>query len=107
VDEPGWIWRGQGTGTCTVKLTLAVKGSTKKGKAKTQTIATANYSIPAGRTAIVALTLNAAGRSLLAVDRGRLSATLTILKSSPAPPQTHTKTVQLVQQKAHGRKTKK
>ena len=48
---------------------------------------------------IVNLKLDAAGRVLLKTHRGHLTASLTIFKSSPAPPQTHTESVQLAQPK--------
>jgi hypothetical protein len=96
-----------GTGTCRGKLTLTAKGTAKKGKkGKTETIGTASFSIPAGTTVTIKLKLNAAGKTLLSADHGRLGATLSILKSSPAPSQTHTDSVHLVQQKAHGKAKK-
>jgi hypothetical protein len=89
---------------CAGKLTLRVKGgTTKKGKAsktKTTTIGTATFSIAPGKTATVQLTLSVVGRALLKADHGRLSASLTVLKSLPAPVQTHGENVQLVLQKA-------
>jgi hypothetical protein len=92
-----------GTARCSGKLTLTVKRATKKGeKAKTETIGTATFSIPPNETTSIKVTLSAAGKALLSVDHGRLGATLSILKSSPAPSQTHTDSVHLVQQKAHG-----
>ena len=93
-----------GTGTCRGKLTLTIKTRRNKGRkrrhSKATIIGTATFSIPAGKTATVELTLNPAGRALLGTDHGRLSASLTVLKSSPAPSQTHSQTVQLVQWKA-------
>ena len=50
-------------------------------------------------TTTVELHLDPAGRSLLSADRGRLSASLTILKSSPVSSQTCTGIVHLVEQK--------
>jgi hypothetical protein len=100
---------GAGAATCIGKLTLTGKGTPKKekkGNGKTETIGTATFSIPAGKTTTVKLDLNAIGRALLAAHHGRLSTTLTILKSSPVPSQTHIENVNLVQQKTHGR-TKK
>jgi hypothetical protein len=99
-----------GTSTCRGKLTLTVKtrDKGKQRRSKTTTIGTAGFSIPAGKTATISLKLNGAGRALLSADHGRLNATLTILKSSPAPVQTHTGNVRLVQQKAaKGRKSGK
>jgi alpha-tubulin suppressor-like RCC1 family protein len=98
-----------GTATCGGKLTLTAetKGkTTTKGKgkgkkqAKTEAIGTAGFSIPAGKTATVKLTLNAAGKALLQAAHGKLSATLTILKSSPSPSSTQSVSVHLSQQKA-------
>jgi len=87
---------------CVGKLTLAANGTTKKDR-KTTAIGTAGFSIPAGNTATIELKLNAPGKALLGADHGRLGAMLSILKSSPAPSQTHTEDVHLVQQKAHGK----
>jgi hypothetical protein len=95
-----------GTATCSGKLTLTVSRTNGKGRhkhTKTDPIGTITFSIPAGKSAAVALKLNAAGGALLSADHGRLDADLTVLKSSPAPSQTHTKTVHLVQQKPHGK----
>jgi D-aminopeptidase len=96
-----------GIGACAGKVTLSGKSTSTKGKkAKTETIGTAAFSISPGKTATIKLTLNAAGKALLSADHGRLGATLSILKSSPAPSQTHTASVHLVRQKTHG-ETKK
>jgi hypothetical protein len=107
----------KGTGTCHGKLTLTVRtqgmfeqrGRSGKGgtrRFKTTTIGTASFSIPPGKTVTIKLKLNGAARALLSADHERLSATLTILKSSPAPSQTHAEVVQLVQQKSHGKAKK-
>lgn len=94
-----------GAGTCAGKLTLTGKMLTKKGKkAKAKTIGTATFSIPAGETATVKLALNSTGRSLLSADHGQLNATLTVLKSSPVPSQTHIENVRIVGQKVVERK---
>jgi hypothetical protein len=92
-----------GTGTCSGKLTLTAKSTTKKGK-KTKTIGTATFSISADKTATIKLTLNASGRALLSADHGRLSATLTVLKSSPIPSQTRTEKVHLVREKSRSKR---
>jgi hypothetical protein len=95
-----------GTAKCGGKLTLTVKSATKKGgKAKTETIGTATFSIPPNETRTIKLTLSATGKALLGADHGRLGATLSILKSSPSPSQTHNDNVQLVLRKTE--KTKK
>ena len=92
----------KGTATCSGKLTLTVKIPFKKGKkTKTTTIGTITFSVPPGKTATIQLKLNTVGRSLLKAHHGYLSASLTVLKSSPGPAQTHIESARLVQQKAH------
>jgi hypothetical protein len=102
-----------GTGACSGRLILTAmiaKGDRsrtgEKASTAMTTIGSASFSVSAGKTARVRLTLNATGRALLKADHGRLSTNLTILQSSPASSHTHTYTVQLVQQKARSRMKK-
>ncbi len=93
--------RAAGDGRCAGKLRLSVKlahateRSLAKTHARTKTIGTVAFSIAAGRTSVIKLTLNAAGRALLKLHRGVLNASLLLVKSSPAPAQAHTARVQL------------
>jgi hypothetical protein len=90
-----------GTATCSGELTLTAKSTTKKGKkkkTKTETIGTVSFSIPDGTTATIKPTLNGAGKALLKGAHGQLSASLTIVKSSPAPAATQTDSVHLALQ---------
>jgi hypothetical protein len=97
-----------GTTPCTGKLTLTVTSKGKHAKkAKAETIGTAAFSIPAGKTGVVTITLTAAGRALLKAGHGKLSASLTIVKSSPSPASTERASVQLVQKAATKAKTRK
>jgi hypothetical protein len=95
-----------GIESCHGKLILSAKIASKaKGKkkaARTVNIGAASFSIPGDETKTVNVGLDTAGRALLSIDHGRLGASLTILESSPSPSQTHTESIQLVQQKAHG-----
>jgi subtilisin family serine protease len=101
---------GTGTATCSGKLILTAKNTAKKGKkGETETIGTATFSIPSGKTKTVELKLDGTGRALLGADHGRLGASLTILKLEPETGHsihTHTESVELVQQKTQG-KTKR
>jgi Carboxypeptidase regulatory-like domain len=101
----------RGSGEATVKLScvsavtcggkLTVTARAKGGKqAKSETIGTAAFSIPAGKMATVKLKLTAAGRILLRTAHGHLIASLTILKTSPGPSATQSKSVHLTQQQA-------
>lgn len=96
-----------GTATCSGKLTLTVKRTTRKGKkkhTKTQTIGTATFSIPAGKSETIRLMLSGTGRSILSAARGHLSADLTTLKASPSPSKTRTQGVHLAQRKTKSSK---
>lgn len=87
-----------GNATCAGRLTLTVK--VKKGKrTRTVTIGTASYAVRAGSTATVTVKLSLQGRALLGAARGRLSASLAILKSSPAPSATQRRAVRLVRKR--------
>jgi hypothetical protein len=90
----------QGRLTLSVTITSKVKGTKKP--VRTVSIGTASFSVAGDEAKAVKVKLNIAGRALLSIDHGRLSASLTILESSPSPSQTHTENVQLVRQKAHG-----
>jgi hypothetical protein len=97
-----------GTSTCEGKLTLTAKGKARKGKkAKAKTIGTGSFTVASGHTATVTLTLTGAGRALLKAGHGSLSASLAILKSSPAPSQKQNAAVRLVQKRAAKPKKKK
>ena len=103
----------RGTGRCRGRLKLIAKALattiTKRSRkrSKASIIATATFSILAGKTSIVRLRLNAAGRSLLAAHHGRLNMNLTILRSSSGPSQTRIETFHLTLQKSHQSKTRR
>ena len=92
-----------GTAACKGAVELAVKGGSVKkkaraaGKAKTTVIGKTKFSIAAGKTATVAVKLNATGRGLLKAHHGKITATLTVTKLSPSPASTIQKTVHIVQ----------
>jgi hypothetical protein len=100
-----------GISICRGKLMLTIKGGKSRGRgkslgrdgkvrSKTIVIGTATFSIPAGKSTIVALNLNAAGRALLGADRGHLDADLAILGLEPGLMRTHIESVRLVAEKA-------
>jgi hypothetical protein len=92
------IWTGTATGTCGGKLTLTVKTKGKSKRSKSTLIGTGAFSIPPGKTQIVRLKLNGAGRALLGAGHGRLSASLAILELFPDPSPERTETVHLAQE---------
>lgn len=83
---------------CTGKLTLTATVPAVTGKIrhdKTESIATASFSITAGKEATIKLTLDKTGRARLSTAHGRLNATLTILRTSPPPNETRSLHVHL------------
>lgn len=91
-----------GSTSCAGKLTLTAK-LTRTGEnrhARTETIGTARFFIPAGKTVTINLKLNETGRTLLSAASGRLGATLTMLKTTPGPSNEQANSVHLVFQKA-------
>ncbi|HEY3866164.1 MAG TPA: hypothetical protein VGL54_08780 [Solirubrobacteraceae bacterium] len=97
-----------GTSACDGKLTLTTKTEVKgkRRRSRTISIGTTRFSIPPDKTATIELKLNSIGRALLGADHGRLSTSLRIVKSSPAPSHTYTDHVQLVLRKADGKAKK-
>lgn len=97
--------------TCAGKLTLTVSSKASSGKARrarteTKSIGTASFSIKAREQATVRFALDKAGRALLRADHGHLSATLTIIRTTPLPNKTQTRRVRLEPQKAPKQKRK-
>ncbi len=84
-----------GTAPCSGTLTIVAKTLGRHGHGVK--IGSASFSIAAGATKSVAIKLSATGRSLLKAGHGRLSASLTIEKSSPAPASKLTRAVRLSQ----------
>jgi hypothetical protein len=85
-----------GVSTCSGKLMLEITRTARGRRTKTTTIATGSFSIPAGRTVIVTLKLNAAGRALLKAHHGRLSSRLKIVESSDGSTSTQDESVRLL-----------
>jgi hypothetical protein len=87
---------------CAGKLTLtasATAGSGKAGRARTESIGTASFTIAAGEEVSVKFALNKAGRALLSAAHGHLSAILAIVRTAPLPNKTQTQHVRLEQQR--------
>jgi streptogramin lyase len=96
-----------GTATCVGDVTLTVKSKPSKGKkAKTETIGTASFSIPASETKLIRIKLQGTGRALLRTAHGNLGAGLKIAKASPSPSKTEIESVRLKEQKAVPKKKK-
>jgi hypothetical protein len=94
-----------GAGSCHGTLTLKVKLKSGKRRSRLKAIATARFSLAAGKLATVKLALNASGRALLRAGHGHLTASLVVLKSVPAPTQARTARVRLTRRPATPSKT--
>jgi hypothetical protein len=93
------VWTGTATSTCSGKLTLTVKTKGKSKRSKPTLIATGVFSLPLGKTQIVRVKLNGAGRALLNAGHGRLGANLAILELFPDPSPAQTETILLAREK--------
>ncbi len=74
-----------GTGACGGRLTLSFKVKRKGKRFRLKAIGTAAFSISLATSQVVKINLNSYGRKLLRARKGRLNATLTIVRVSPAP----------------------
>ncbi len=86
-------------GICSGRLTLAINTKGRGKRAKSTPIGTAAFSLTPGKTALVMVKLDRAGRLLLEADHGRLSASLTVLESAPVPSQALSAIVRVVREK--------
>ena len=93
-----------GTGRCAGDLTLTVQTRTGHGahRSSHHVIGAATFLIPQGKTQLVHISLTRTGRDLLGAAHGRLTATLLILRLSPAPPRARAATVRLAPARPHG-----
>jgi IPT/TIG domain-containing protein/FG-GAP repeat protein len=91
-------WTGTNTDTCSGELMLRAKVRSTSERSKTMLVGSGSFSLPAGGIGIATLKLDGVGRALFNAARGRLSASLTILKLSPGPSQARTQTVLLARE---------
>lgn len=90
-----------GTGRCVGKLRLRVMRRRSKHSVQLKTIGTAVFSITAGKSAVIRVRLNAAGRRSLATHHGRLSASLLLVRQSPSPALAQSAQVRLARAAKH------
>jgi len=89
-------WRGSGTCTGTLKLSVRVKAGKR---IRSKTIGTGTFTIAGGKTRTVNVKLNRLGRSLLAAKHGRLNASLVIVSVAGKVSSPRTASVRLAVQK--------
>jgi hypothetical protein len=91
----------RGTVKCagSLRLTAKTRPRKKRHPGKTEIIAISKFAVAPDTTAIIELKLNAAGRSLLKAAHGRLSASLTVMETSPVPSHINKQSVRLTQRR--------
>ena len=90
----------EGNENCSGKLTLFMKTTSRPGakqRSRTVILGAVRFTLSSGTTTTVKITLNAIGRTALSSTHGRLAATLTVLKSYPAPAQKLSESVRLAE----------
>lgn len=90
-----------GTVKCAGSLELTTKMRSRKRRypGKTEIIAISKFALAPDTTAMIELKLDAAGRFLLKAAHGRLSASLTMMETSPAPSHIAKQSVRLTQRR--------
>ncbi|HUB35646.1 MAG TPA: hypothetical protein VL972_02380 [Solirubrobacteraceae bacterium] len=100
--------RASGTGRCAGRVTLSISkrvrrvGAGQAGVRKV-TIGAGAFTLVAGHNGTVRVKLTRAGRALLAAGHGKLTVSLRLVRSRPAPTQTHSARAHLVAAKANKR----
>jgi hypothetical protein len=74
-----------GTGACRGKLTLSFNRGKRGKRARLQTIGAAMFSLGSGSSEVLKIDLTKAGRKLFRGHGGRLNASLSFVRSVPAP----------------------
>jgi hypothetical protein len=87
--------RRSGSGRCTGKLTLKVRRKSSGKRARLRTIGAARFSIAVSKPVTIKVKLNPAGRALLKAGRGKLSASLVVLRVAPSPSRAQSASVRL------------
>jgi hypothetical protein len=84
-----------GAGACNGKLTLSFNRAKPGKRAKLQTIGTASFAMGSASSKVLKIDLNKAGRKLFASHGRRLNASLSFVRSLPAPKLARSSSVRL------------
>jgi hypothetical protein len=74
-----------GAGACAGRLTLSFNKARRGKKPKLQTIGTASFAMGAASSKVLKIDLNKLGRKLFRSHGGKLNASLSVVRSTPAP----------------------
>ncbi|HWG09225.1 MAG TPA: IPT/TIG domain-containing protein [Solirubrobacteraceae bacterium] len=89
-----------GIGTCRGRLRLSFNRSKKGKRARLQTIGTTSFALGSASSSVLRITLNKKGRALFRGHHGRLNASLSIVRSLPAPTLARSSSVRLTWKKS-------
>ena len=84
-----------GAGGCTGRVVLRYKQRGRGRRFKLKQIGSAGFSISPGRSQVINVRLTKAGQTLIRRRRGRLNASLSIIRLAPLPVQAQTPSVRL------------
>jgi hypothetical protein len=93
------LQRAGAAGTCSGKLTLSYNRAKRGKRPKLLTIGTASFAMGSESSKVLKIALNKAGRKLFASHRRRLNASLSIVRSVPAPKLARSASVRLTWKK--------
>jgi hypothetical protein len=84
-----------GTGQCRGKVALRYREKGKGKRFKLKPIGSVRFSIAPGKSQVVSIQLNKLGRSLFIAGHGKLNASVTVLRTMPAPTLANTASARL------------
>jgi hypothetical protein len=90
-----------GAGACSGKLTLSFNKAKRGKRPKLLTIGTASFAMGSASSKVLKISLNKAGRKLFASHRRRLNASLSVVRSVPAPKLARSASVRLTWKKTN------
>jgi hypothetical protein len=88
-----------GAGACSGKLTLSFNRAKRGKRPKLQTIGTASFAMGSASSKVLKINLNKAGRKLFASHGRKLNASLSVVRSVPAPKLARSASVRLTWKK--------
>jgi hypothetical protein len=88
-----------GAGACSGKLTLSFNKAKRGKRPKLQTIGTASFAMGSASSRVLKISLNKAGRRLFASHGRKLNASLSVVRSVPAPKLARSASVRLTWKK--------
>ena len=108
----GWLavdltWSGADSPSCAGRLAFTYKTKGRSGRPKALTVAAGSFTLPPALITVVKVRMGVQGRALLSGVKGHVSAALKLIKLSPQPVQSQSRTVRLVPESRPAAKSKR